>query len=196
MIGGLVEEEDVRFARQLPRDREPLSPAAGERIRYLRAIGESRLPERPPDSRRLLVFIKRRLPAQRIEQHLLGGQPRSEDRILRHIPDAHPLPHRPPPRVRQLDARQNLQQRRLPRPIRPDQTDVIPLRDRETEILKQRPRRKRLRQRFAGEQYRSSHQRPRYISPRKTQGGLQPAHFPRAFASVAAERRHPVSPRR
>lgn len=74
---------------------------------------ESRFAERLSDTRGLFVFLERLLIAQCPEQHVFDRLPRSEDRILRDVPDAQPFAHGARPRVRLLEPGQNLQKRRF-----------------------------------------------------------------------------------
>jgi len=83
-------------------------------------------------------------PKQRGLKHIPNRQRIGERRLLPHIPDASPLAHRNIARIRILFTRQNLQQRRLARTIRSNQTNPVTIRDNRRNIPKQSIRAKGL----------------------------------------------------
>ena len=76
-------------------------------------------------------------PHQRSLQHRAHRQPRRKVRLLRYISHPSPLPHRDIARIGIFIASQHLQQRRLPRPIRPNQPNTVPITHSKANLLKQ-----------------------------------------------------------
>jgi hypothetical protein len=72
---------------------------------------------------------------ERFLKNILDGFARREDRILRHVADAQPFADRARPGIGRVVAGDDLQQRRFPRSVRADQSDVIALVNREAEVL-------------------------------------------------------------
>jgi hypothetical protein len=152
VVRRLVEQEDVGLAHELLRDREPLAPAAGERLAAQLGLVETGLAEGDGNAAELLVLVERVVVVQRVEQHFLDSLAGREHRILRHVPDAYTLAQSARAGVRLLDAGENLQQRRLARSIRPHQPDVIALGHSERQSFEERTRRERLGERLSGEE--------------------------------------------
>ena len=150
MVGRLVEQQDVRLESQFARDGQPLPPTAGERVGGNGSIGEAGFAEGAGDARGFLVVVERLLLLHGVDQDVFDRHPRREDRILRHVADAHTSAHRARAGVGLLEAGDDFEQCRLARSVRTDETDVIAGSDGEAEVFEERPRGERLRQRFAG----------------------------------------------
>ena len=108
VVGGLVEEEQLRLAREGAGDGEPLPPSAGEQRHRLLVVVESALAHRDRDASLALVRIRSRLPRRFMERGA-DRRPLREHRVLRHVADAQPLADRPRAVGRRLEPGQDLQ---------------------------------------------------------------------------------------
>ena len=61
MIRRLVQQQQVRLARELPHDRQPLPPPAGERLDVLRRVREPRAIEQDRRAQVPLVIVEMRI---------------------------------------------------------------------------------------------------------------------------------------
>ena len=139
VVRGLVEQQQLGLAHQLARDREPLLPAARERLRLLRLVREAGPSHRDGDLAVALVRVEP-LVRERFAQHGADARARSERGILRHVADAQALARRARAGGRRLEAGQDLQQRRLAGAVRADEADVVVLEDAERQALEERRR--------------------------------------------------------
>ena len=118
MVGRLVEQHQVRRLGDDLRQRRP-PPLPARRPRR-REVGVELHPlhrhRHPP-----LVADRQRLPGE-IPERL---EP-VEVRVLRHVPDGQPRPHEARPAVGLHQPGHQLHQRRLARPVPPDQRDPLP----------------------------------------------------------------------
>src|SRR5207244_7983466 len=64
IFGGLVHQEDVRGGRQLARDREPLLPAARERLDVRASVGEPGATERVRETSGAILLVDTGQPPQ------------------------------------------------------------------------------------------------------------------------------------
>ena len=104
--------------RELTDDREPLPPAAGERVDGDRRIVETGAAERLRDPERRLTSVVHVLGERGLDD-LLGAGPGGEGRVLRHVADAREAAERTRPVVRGLEAGEDSEQRRLAAAVRP-----------------------------------------------------------------------------
>ncbi len=145
MVRRLVQQQHIRPASPSP----PQSPAASASLRSASPPPPSSRgnPTRPPVSRSRPSCSASGTPARSSAASSTSRtvSPGRKVRLLPHIPDPRPLPHRHLARIRLLLPRQHLQQRRLPRAIRPDQPNPVPIRNRKRNLLKQRHSAKALR---------------------------------------------------
>ena len=98
-------------------------------------------------------FIRR----DRFRDDFIRRSPRGEDRSLRDIADADVLSVGAGPRVRPLDASEDLQQRRLARSVGADEPDMIAFVESERQPLEQRWTAERLGEAFTAEERRTGH---------------------------------------
>ena len=134
MVGRLVEQHQLRRLGDQLRQRRPPPLAARGPLRR-----QHRVELQPVHRRRhppLLAGVEP-LPGERPERR--EGR---EVRVLRHVADAHPRPHEPRAGVGLDQPRHQLHQRRLARPVAPDQRDPLARMDRERDALEQRRRRR------------------------------------------------------
>ena len=136
MVGGLVEEQHLRLAGQRGGDGQPLAPAAGQLGQWLLGVAEPALAQGDRDPRVAMVLGHRGGVGRGLD-HLAHGGLRAERRVLGHVPDAQAPARRPLPGGRRLEPGQDLQQRRLPRPVGPDEAHVVALEDAEGQPLEQ-----------------------------------------------------------
>ncbi len=137
MVGGLVEQQDVRRLHQPFGDRQAFAPAAGERRR---GRSKSVKPARPSVSAmraarsvwRNVRAIKRRSITDRTVS--LGANSGN----LRHAAKPGALADGHFAGVRLHAAVKNLEQRRFARAVRPDQADALAFGNRERDILEKR----------------------------------------------------------
>jgi hypothetical protein len=127
-----------------------LAPAAGERFAALLVIEKTGLAEGHDHARVLLVLVQRPLVAQTFEHHILDRLSGREHRILRNVPDPHAFAHGARTGIGLLDAGNDFEERRFAGAIRPNQPDVIAVRDGKRKPFEQRPRAVGFGQCFAG----------------------------------------------
>ena len=136
MVRRLVEQDHIRLEHQRSGDRQPFLPPPGERRDQL--IGATEVSEAeclrnsPPFLMRIKAFIQEGFRQQRLDSLLLRTH-----RILRYIHHPCMPAHRSGPAVRLFNTCQNLQQRRLSRPVGPDQSDMISLIDAQRQIAEE-----------------------------------------------------------
>ncbi len=143
MVRRLIEQQHIGMRHHRLGNRQPLPPPAAER-RCLRTQVRKPSPPRGLPQPALMLTLRHFGPHQRRLQHSTNRHPRREIRLLLHVSHTCPLPHRNVAGVRVLAPRKYLQQRALPRPIRPDQPNTVPIRNSKRNLTKQSRRAKSL----------------------------------------------------
>ena len=123
VVRRLVEQQQVRLADQLAGDRQPLSPAAGQRVDRLVGVAEPDLAEQDVAPRSPARARRRGSSAWRVDERPARTvAPAREHVLLRQVARAAVAGGDSiDPSSGCLDAGQDLQQRRLARAVRPDQ---------------------------------------------------------------------------
>ncbi len=157
MVRGLVHEEDVRRAHELPHDGQALLPTAGQRSHVLFDVLEPRATQGHGDEARRFV----RIVGARRRHDALDGLRLGKHGVLRDVADPDLAAQRSGPRVRRLQTGQDLEEGRLARAVRPDEPDAISFEEAQRQVLEQRTAPERLTDPFAAQQERPAHLRLR-----------------------------------
>ncbi len=144
MVRRLIEEQYVGFERQFARQRQPPLPSTRKRARQRFAVRESRAPQGLADARRSLGLIEPLAGDGRLE-YLLNRLVLGQRGFLLHVSDAQVAPQRDLAGIGRLASRQNLQQRRFSRAVRPDQPDPVAFGNGERDAAEQSSRAEGLR---------------------------------------------------
>ena len=131
VVGRLVHQQDVGRGRQLARDRQPLPPAAGQRLDLGAAVREAGPAEGLRDAPGALVLVHR---GQRGGDHVLDGAAGREDRILRHVADADAAAHGAGAAVGALDPGENLEERGLAGAVRTHEAHLVAVEEAEGQL--------------------------------------------------------------
>ena len=151
VVGRLVEQEDVGLADELPGDRQPLAPPAGERAGLLPEVGEPDAAEHVAGLRLLLVLVRVRV-GQRRGDDLQHGRFRREGVFLRQVAGGHLPPHRDRAGVGLFQPGEDLEQRGLARPVGPDEAGFLGVAEADRDVLEEQPRAEGFGKGIGGEQ--------------------------------------------
>ena len=136
VVGGLVHQQDVGRARQLARDRQALSPAAGQRLDRRAPVREAGAAERLRDAPGALVLLHG---GQGGGEHVLDGAAGLEDRILRDVADSDAAANGAGAAVGGLDPGENLEEGGLAGAVRPHEAHLVPVEETEGQPVEERP---------------------------------------------------------
>src|SRR5260370_11247102 len=137
MVGGLVQEQNIRRLHQSFSNREPLAPAARKRRSVCIQIRKARAAKRFRKTRSALRIGNCRAFESFLDDRA-NRHSRREFRNLRDIAEPRPLANRHVPAVRLDAADKHLEQCRFAGTIRADDADAISLGNRKRNILEER----------------------------------------------------------
>src|SRR5207245_2100866 len=154
VVAGLVHQEAVPGSRQRVRDREPLLPAARERLDVRASVGEPGATERVRETSGPFRLVDTGQPPA----HDVGDRRTArEDRVLRNVADADTAAQRARAAIGRLDRPQDLEEGGLAGPVRTDEAGLVAFEQSERQTVEETPRAVGLAYRLTAEQERSGH---------------------------------------
>jgi hypothetical protein len=156
MVGRLVEDQQVGLERQGASDRDPFSPASGERADATVERVETE-PSEGASGAPVAIGLGERQGGERVEDRRLDRRLEVERRVLLDEGDARAFADRSRPRVGLFEPGDDPEQRRFSGAVRPDETDPVAGADAEGDPGEERSGAELLGDRIAGEKRRGSY---------------------------------------